>query len=48
MIMGLLKANVPYDVIMKWDSRQRAAALIVAGKMDGGDFIWETREWINI
>lgn len=43
--MMLLKANVPYEIIMKWDWKTRAAALVVAGTMDGGEFSWESLCW---
>lgn len=46
-IITLLKANIPYDLIMQWDWRLRAAAIIVIGKMDGGEFSWERLQWLE-
>ncbi|GBQ87308.1 hypothetical protein AA23498_0101 [Acetobacter nitrogenifigens DSM 23921 = NBRC 105050] len=45
--MGLLRANVPYDVICTWDPRLRAAALVVAGQLDGGVYNWESGTWAD-
>lgn len=36
--MSLLKANVPYEVIMQWDWKIRLAALIVANDLDDEEF----------
>lgn len=47
MIITLLKANIPYDLIMKWDWRLRAAAVVVIGQMDGGEFSWERLQWLE-
>lgn len=45
--MALLRANVPYEVIQSWDWRLRSAALVVAGRLDGGVFSWEQGAWVE-
>ncbi|GEN62932.1 hypothetical protein [Acetobacter oeni] len=45
--MALLRANVPYDVILNWDWRVRAAALVIAGRLDGGEYCWERGVWTD-
>jgi hypothetical protein len=41
----MVKNGVPWDVANTMDAEERAALVVIFGRMEGGDFDWSSRSW---
>jgi hypothetical protein len=43
----LVKNGVPWDVAFALEPDERMGMVIIIGRMDGGDFDWNSGSWVK-